>query len=386
MAGGCARVATIANNSFHAHAGCPGLVPKVVSRAPIRETAASVQGHGVDGMIVAAVGAGCCVAPQIPLGILFQDGPRPETALMLRQVTCAMSPGLVYLLVNYELAQAFCHGMVLGPARPCTCSAVFYGMRSGACYWSGGSERFLPGGHGGGDSLDAERAGMLAVILVGAARTRLAALHPGIPKALAPVAGRPFLQWQLSGCCAAGETGAPCLRAPARSRLPAGAGARHGTVVLGRAVSSPNRRRTLRPGRRKGTFFAINGGNILPNLRFQAWLSRWKTATPTPPWRSPACEPAARSGGDRADGRIGAFRERPAAACWVSTGVPAQAQRAYGRSRKPAGLARNRCLSRACRGGPPGGLPGVAAHAGHGHSRRNCRNVRISFKIPGAFG
>jgi len=36
-----------------------------------------------------------------------------------------------------------------------------------------------------------------AIILLGGKGTRLSALYPDIPKALAPTAGKPFLQWQL---------------------------------------------------------------------------------------------------------------------------------------------------------------------------------------------
>ena len=36
-----------------------------------------------------------------------------------------------------------------------------------------------------------------AVILLGGKGTRLGALFPDLPKALVPVAGRPFLAWQV---------------------------------------------------------------------------------------------------------------------------------------------------------------------------------------------
>ena len=43
-----------------------------------------------------------------------------------------------------------------------------------------------------------------AVVLLGGKGTRIAALHPGIPKALVPVLGRPFLEWQLDALSALG--------------------------------------------------------------------------------------------------------------------------------------------------------------------------------------
>lgn len=45
-----------------------------------------------------------------------------------------------------------------------------------------------------------------AVVLLGGKGTRIAALHPGIPKALVPVLGRPFLEWQLDALAALGIT------------------------------------------------------------------------------------------------------------------------------------------------------------------------------------
>ena len=45
-----------------------------------------------------------------------------------------------------------------------------------------------------------------AVILLGGKGTRIAALHPDIPKALVPVLGRPFLEWQLDALSALGIT------------------------------------------------------------------------------------------------------------------------------------------------------------------------------------
>ncbi len=38
-----------------------------------------------------------------------------------------------------------------------------------------------------------------AVILLGGKGTRLSKLYPDLPKALAPVSGRPFLSWHLMG-------------------------------------------------------------------------------------------------------------------------------------------------------------------------------------------
>lgn len=43
-----------------------------------------------------------------------------------------------------------------------------------------------------------------AIILVGGKGTRLSALYPNIPKALVPVAGKPFLAWQIEWLVAGG--------------------------------------------------------------------------------------------------------------------------------------------------------------------------------------
>ena len=38
---------------------------------------------------------------------------------------------------------------------------------------------------------------MQAIILLGGKGTRLQSLYPDRPKALVPIAGRPFIEWQL---------------------------------------------------------------------------------------------------------------------------------------------------------------------------------------------
>lgn len=49
---------------------------------------------------------------------------------------------------------------------------------------------------------------MQVVILAGGLATRLQALFPGMPKSLVPVAGRPFLDWQLENLARRGATSA----------------------------------------------------------------------------------------------------------------------------------------------------------------------------------
>lgn len=121
QAGGYARVATIARIIvFMPMPVAFALFPKVVSDgvADAGNRFLLFKAMAMSVLIIGVVGLGCCIMPRIPLGILFKDWtPAAETVRMLRQVTGAMSPlGLVYLLVNYELAQKrFVTAWVLAP-------------------------------------------------------------------------------------------------------------------------------------------------------------------------------------------------------------------------------------------------------------------------------
>ena len=131
-AGGYARVATIARIIiFMPMPIAMAMFPKVVSTggADFGSRHILIKAMAMTLLIIAGVGAGCCLLPQIPMGILFGVwAPSGETVLLLRQVTLAMSPlGLVYLLVNYELAQKrFATMWVLGPCAAMYMAGVFF--------------------------------------------------------------------------------------------------------------------------------------------------------------------------------------------------------------------------------------------------------------------
>lgn len=116
---------------------------------------------------------------------------------------------------------------------------------------------------------------MFAIILVGGRGTRLSDLHPGIPKALAPVAGRPFLQWQLEWLLrgnvkrahlACGHMADQLIAWAAEDPVPgleltcsiesAPLGTAGGLCFAAKFTS-------------EDSFFVMNGDSLLPNLSFE---------------------------------------------------------------------------------------------------------------------
>ena len=171
---------------------------------------------------------------------------------------------------------------------------------------------------------------MLAMILVGGRGTRLGALHPNIPKALAPVAGRPFLQWQLEWLLQGGiarahlacghmaeqivawaqETPVPGLELTC-SVEPSPLGTAGGVLFAARFVA-------------EAPFFVMNGDSLLPGLRFDRMAGAFDRCSAHAMLAVTSIQKADRYGTvdiDEDDG-ITAFREK--AHCdrgWINAGV-----------------------------------------------------------------
>lgn len=171
---------------------------------------------------------------------------------------------------------------------------------------------------------------MLAVILVGGRGTRLSSLHPGIPKALVPVAGRPFLQWQLEWLLRGGVRRAHLACGHMAGQIIDWAG---GAPVPGMELSCSAEPFPLGTAggllfaarSAKGDpFFAINGDSILPNLRFESMALALENGDADAAMAVTSMQEAGRYGTVEigADGRIGAFREKAGRGRgWVNAGV-----------------------------------------------------------------
>ncbi len=113
-----------------------------------------------------------------------------------------------------------------------------------------------------------------AVILLGGKGTRLAAQFPDRPKALVPVNGRPFLEWQLDGLRRGGVTRvllaaghkADVLESYLGSRLPDGL-----EIVLSREpepLGTGGALKFVEPLLATDPVLVLNGDSLTPNLEF----------------------------------------------------------------------------------------------------------------------
>lgn len=118
-----------------------------------------------------------------------------------------------------------------------------------------------------------------AIILAGGMGTRLAGLHPGPPKALAPVAGKPFIQWQIEWLRAGGVS---------RAHLALGHKSQQiiewleSTPMAGMEVSfsaeqepfgTAGALKFCEPDIASEPFLALNGDSLLPNLDFSGFAA-----------------------------------------------------------------------------------------------------------------
>lgn len=113
-----------------------------------------------------------------------------------------------------------------------------------------------------------------AVILLGGRGTRLSALYPDRPKALVPVAGKPFLEWQLdwlfsqgfpSVLLAAGYMGDK-IRDWVRQQS---FNDRVSVSIEPEPLGTGGAIKYALQSRGQNSFFAINGDSLLPELNFK---------------------------------------------------------------------------------------------------------------------
>lgn len=185
-----------------------------------------------------------------------------------------------------------------------------------------------------------------AIILCGGKGTRLSALYPDRPKALARIAGRPFLQWQLDWL-ARGGIGQLHLAAGHRAaqlqewinRQAPLASLSIEPVPLGTGGGL----KFVEPFIRSDPFLVLNGDSLLPALDFQTLENTHRQDSNT--WITIAVAPienAGRYGTVEFDatGHVTAFREKAECrAGWINAGVYLMSRRSL------AGIATNRTVS-----------------------------------------
>lgn len=170
---------------------------------------------------------------------------------------------------------------------------------------------------------------MQAIILLGGKGTRLQGLYPDRPKALAPVAGRPFLAWQLEWLArhgigdihlAAGHL-APTIRdwvasTPLKSNV---------TIsVEPHPLGTGGGLKFTEPFIRTNPFLILNGDSLLPNLDFHALADAGQTLGTEITLAITKIEATGRYGTVEFDARkrVTAFREKAArTGGWVNGGV-----------------------------------------------------------------
>ncbi|MDP2989098.1 MAG: nucleotidyltransferase family protein, partial [Kiritimatiellota bacterium] len=170
---------------------------------------------------------------------------------------------------------------------------------------------------------------MQAIILLGGKGTRLQGLYPDLPKALAPVAGCPFLEWQLAwlarhGICdthlAAGHLAQAIRDWIATTQ-------QKSKVTISdepHALGTGGGLKYVEPFIRTDPFLILNGDSLLPNLDFQALAEAGQTPGTLVTLAVTRIESAGRYGTVEFDARkrVTAFREKAThTEGWINGGV-----------------------------------------------------------------
>lgn len=225
------------------------------------------------------------------------------------------------------------------------------------------------------------------MILLGGKGTRLSDLYPDRPKALVPVAGRPFLAWQLEWLfankvervlLAAGHMGAQIKawisRQPYNNRVsvliepkPLGTG---GAVkyALGR--------------NRKGTVLVLNGDSLVPNLDFKGMEAGHAASGLPGTIAVTRIENAGRYGAvifDR-NGRITRFEEKKKrGAGWINAGIYLLDASIFSAVRPKIFISiENEIFPALAAGGRLGIFKSKPPPSGHGHAGRPAEHGIIS--------
>ena len=176
---------------------------------------------------------------------------------------------------------------------------------------------------------------MQAIILAGGQGTRLRTLHPDTPKALVPIAGKPFLQWQLEWLARGGVTDFHIAAGHLAEQIETWT--KHQSsfqITVSRepqALGTGGGLKYVEPFIRSDPFYVINGDSLMPNLDFQS-LENFHRNFPmignNPATRTTIAvsriESAGRYGTVEFDARgtITAFREKAGRdAGWINGGV-----------------------------------------------------------------
>jgi len=170
---------------------------------------------------------------------------------------------------------------------------------------------------------------MQAIILLGGKGTRLQGLYPDRPKALVPIAGRPFLQWQLEWLERHGirDTHLAAGHLARTIRDWVSTAGRGNTLTISAEPSPLGTGGSLafvEPFIRTDPFLILNGDSLLPNLDLQALADTGQTPGTLITLAITRIESAGRYGTVEFDARkrVTAFREKSAhTGGWINGGV-----------------------------------------------------------------
>ena len=115
---------------------------------------------------------------------------------------------------------------------------------------------------------------MQAIILLGGKGTRLSAMYPDLPKALVPIAGKPFLEWQLEWLARGGVTEFHLAAGHLAGQIETWANnQRSFRITVSRepqALGTGGGLKFVEPFLKSDPFYVVNGDSLMPNLDFQS--------------------------------------------------------------------------------------------------------------------